>query len=706
MRFVGRTVIFFIGVFFLFSIAHAGNIDSANKYAEFLDAVGPRINFGTTEGDVTVTDSAITGYAWSTDYGWINLAPSNGGVANDGNGNLSGYAWGEGTGWINFDPTNGGVSIDTSTGDFSGYAWAQNIGWISFNCADEGVCGTNDYKVQTSWPNDETDPPPTTGGGGSSPDPDPESEGNRPVITLIGATSLELLQNSTFSDPGATAFDVEDGNLTSSIVTISSVNTANIGTYIVRYDVTDSDGNAAIPVLRTVDVIASEIPPEENIRPVVTVIGEDVITVELGDTFIDPGATAFDQEDGDISGDVVVTETINTNSVGSYVVSYDVTDSQGLQAVTKTRIVDVVDPEDMPAPPDSDDPPPADDDPDSDPSPFPIPIPNIPIPNIPILDIPLPIPDVPPEIGDSPVTKTVTTVGAIGSGIALVSQIDLLTLPFRLGSLILSFLGLRKKYTPWGVVYDSVTKQPIDPAYVVLADLRGHELDTSITDIDGRYGFLTHPGTYRIVANKTNYAFPSQKLVGKTKDELYADLYFGEEIRVDEQDAVITKNIPLDPVGFDWNEFAKKDKGLMRFYSRFDLWFYRLTEVFYYLGFVVAIVALFAAPGPYNIAVFGLYIFIAVLRILGLKPKRNGHVSERVTGNPLSFGILRVYAQGIEQEISKRITDAYGRYYALVPKGEYFITFDKKNADGTYTHVFTSNLIKAKRGIISEDIKL
>ena len=136
MRFGSKAfvLIYLLILPFAASNVFAGNIDSTHKYAEFLDATEPQINFGTTEGNVTVTNSAITGYAWSESYGWINLDPSMGGVSNDGNGYISGYAWGERTGWINFSPTNGGVSINVSTGDFSGYAWSENLGWISFNC--------------------------------------------------------------------------------------------------------------------------------------------------------------------------------------------------------------------------------------------------------------------------------------------------------------------------------------------------------------------------------------------------------------------------------------------------------------------------------------------------------------------------------------------------------------------------------------------
>jgi len=75
-----------------------------------------------------------------------------------------------------------------------------------------------------------------------------------PVITLNGNMAINVALGSTYVDAGATATDDVDGNLTSSIVTVNSVNTAVLGTYTVTYNVTDLSGNAATEVVRTVIV--------------------------------------------------------------------------------------------------------------------------------------------------------------------------------------------------------------------------------------------------------------------------------------------------------------------------------------------------------------------------------------------------------------------------------------------------------------------
>jgi hypothetical protein len=148
----------------------SGAIDSTNRYAWSENAGW--IDFGTTQGAVQVTDSAVTGYAWGENIGWISLNCSNDnscinnlnyGVANDGKGNLSGYAWSENVGWIDFAPSNGGVII-SSSGVFSGYAWGENIGWINFNVNNP---------VTTSWQptggSPTPTPAPTSSGGGLPP---------------------------------------------------------------------------------------------------------------------------------------------------------------------------------------------------------------------------------------------------------------------------------------------------------------------------------------------------------------------------------------------------------------------------------------------------------------------------------------------------------------------------------------------------------
>jgi hypothetical protein len=77
-----------------------------------------------------------------------------------------------------------------------------------------------------------------------------------PVITLSGANPLSLTVGQSFVEPGYTALDAEEGNITSRVVVSGSVNTSTAGTYTLYYNVSDSKGLAATQVTRTVIVTA------------------------------------------------------------------------------------------------------------------------------------------------------------------------------------------------------------------------------------------------------------------------------------------------------------------------------------------------------------------------------------------------------------------------------------------------------------------
>lgn len=131
----GLIIIIFSLSFFLSSYhVYAGIVLSSHKYA-WSDNVG-YINFE----NVTVNDTILSGYAWSANKGFIKFNPAQGGVFNDGNGNLSGSAWGENLGWIDFD----NVAINPSNGEFSGTANGPLSGTINFDCP-------NFCDVQTNW---------------------------------------------------------------------------------------------------------------------------------------------------------------------------------------------------------------------------------------------------------------------------------------------------------------------------------------------------------------------------------------------------------------------------------------------------------------------------------------------------------------------------------------------------------------------------
>ena len=164
-------------------------------------------------------------------------------------------------------------------------------------------------------------------------------DASAPVISLLGDNPLEIVVGDPYVEPGATALDDVDGDISANIVIdASAVNTAVEDSYTVTYNVSDAAGNPAAEVTRTVNVVAAP----DTTPPVITLVGDDPLEVALGDPYVEPGASALDDVDGDISANIVIdASAVNTAVEDSYTVTYNVSDAAGNPAVEVTRTVTV-----------------------------------------------------------------------------------------------------------------------------------------------------------------------------------------------------------------------------------------------------------------------------------------------------------------------------------------------------------------------------
>ncbi len=157
-----------------------------------------------------------------------------------------------------------------------------------------------------------------------------------PVLSLLGNNPMEISVGETFNDPGASATDNVDGDITANTVTSGTVDTSVPGSYTVTYNVSDAAGNSAVSQVRTVNVTP------DSIAPVIILNGDSVMDVPLNGAFSDPGAVATDNVDGDISANIQITGTVDTAVSGTYLLYYDVTDTAGNAADQVIRTVNIV----------------------------------------------------------------------------------------------------------------------------------------------------------------------------------------------------------------------------------------------------------------------------------------------------------------------------------------------------------------------------
>ncbi len=149
-------------------------------------------------------------------------------------------------------------------------------------------------------------------------------DANSPVITLNGTNPQTIEQGAGYTELNAITND-------GSAITINSANfTDAVGTYTIYYDSTDTAGNNAIQVNRTVNVV-------DTTPPVITLDGLNPQTIELGDGYTELNATTND-------GSTITINSANfTDAVGTYTIYYDSTDTAGNTAIQVNRTVNVVD---------------------------------------------------------------------------------------------------------------------------------------------------------------------------------------------------------------------------------------------------------------------------------------------------------------------------------------------------------------------------
>lgn len=275
----------------------------------------------------------------------------------------------------------------------------------------------------------------------------------------------------------------------------------------------------------------------------------------------------------------------------------------------------------------------------------------------------------------------------------------------RLLNSILEFLTLRKGRKFWGIVYDSVTKQPLDPVIVKLSYVHNEApVQTCVTDMFGRYGFLAVPGKFKIFAKKSNFSFPSTKITTEN-DGGFTHVYRGEFFELSDDAEVVAPNIPMDPVNFDWNQQAKLKvvkthpviKNIFRKTVRFVFW----------VGFVVtAAYSVYYYPTtPYleNLQNFHyilfLYLFLFLMNATLPELRLWGRMMYK--NKKLVFGGAEMYLSNPAIEsvvLSKAVTMPDGRFLIRANPGDYILKVIINNTEGSVPVTIH------KEGVLNSDI--
>lgn len=150
-----------------------------------------------------------------------------------------------------------------------------------------------------------------------------------PVLTLNGDNPLYVAYGHDFNDPGATAIDNVDGLV--NVVVDGAIDTSQIGSFTISYRTVDLSGNKS--------EISRDVIVQDTDAPVITINGDASVTIYKGNTYVDQGATAEDNVDGDLTSKVETSDLVNTAVPGTYFVEYYVYDEAGNRAEISREVI-------------------------------------------------------------------------------------------------------------------------------------------------------------------------------------------------------------------------------------------------------------------------------------------------------------------------------------------------------------------------------
>lgn len=246
----------------------------------------------------------------------------------------------------------------------------------------------------------------------------------------------------------------------------------------------------------------------------------------------------------------------------------------------------------------------------------------------------------------------------------------------HLFSWLLSLLGLRKKRKSWGVVYQSITKTPIDLVIVRLFEKGTKRLvETQVTDKNGQFSFLAPPGEYVITATKNPLVFPSA-LVKGSLDGDYHNIYREEAFTISGPDQAMALSIPLDPPKVEHAGVAGAG-GVIKQWKTFVG---RNPLVPLLGGFIIAELLTLYIPSTFNYTLLGLNGFFVLTQIvLGVRPERAwGLIFNALTLEPVPLAAITIFDAKEGKMLRTRLSDYFGRFSFLTPPGEYVLNVVKE----------------------------
>lgn len=246
----------------------------------------------------------------------------------------------------------------------------------------------------------------------------------------------------------------------------------------------------------------------------------------------------------------------------------------------------------------------------------------------------------------------VATTALLALGLNLLSLLATLLYPSSLFRLLSVFFA-KSTRRPWGVITDAISGKTISFAtcqlYIAGAQFK---VDQTVSDLDGRYGFVIRSGQYRLEIKQSGF-----------------EKYVANIIIPDGQQGYV-RDVKLVPIGKVIEGYGGSTLGLL---NRIAIIYSKISPYIFAIGFAFAILALIITFTIFNVIILGLYLLVALgflAQSLHQRAKYSAVVNS-ANGLRIPYAQIKVYDTQTWQVIDSIVTNYNGAFDFYGNPGKY-----------------------------------